>query len=221
MSKDHTFVQLDDIHSADEFMQKLKLVKNENTSYTSNASIPMYIKYNYFHDLWEDLMIDTGFINIKGLYTSEKFAQQKVTIKFDPDHKINKLLTDLLTFINDTYINKMACDTSILQKTPAYYIHFKTHSNCVFLGSKSKNFENVNITSMSQLRQMYYSNITDCRLIIKPRILKIQEQIIVTMRIMRSEFKYSNAHVQSEITKKTNKMVIINDNVDNSNNIKI
>lgn len=191
------------------------------------------IRYNYFHDFWDDLVVDTGFINIKGMFVNGAFVNgDTVAIIFEPDHKINQVLTKVMNharenmdkIISNYNPHNNGKDGTInvieTQKTPRYHIKFgKKNNNCIFLGSKTKNFENTNITNSAQLRKMYYSNITDCRLIIKPKILKFNKHVLITMNITRSEFKYSNACVQSEIDKKTNRIAIINDTSSNSSNI--
>ena len=258
--KEHTYVKLDDIYDIDAFQGRLAIASHTtNTDIThktnpvasgnnlakadgeemfgekpSKKYKPMYyetcanIRYNYFHDFWDDLVVDTGFINIKGMFVNG----DKVTIIFEPDHKINQVLTKVMNYARenmdkiisnyDPHNNGKDGTINVIetQKTPRYHIKFgKKYNNCIFLGSKTKNFENTNITNSAQLRTMYYSNITDCRLIIKPTILKFNKHVLITMNITRSEFKYSNACVQSEIDKKTNRLAIINDTSSNSSNI--
>jgi hypothetical protein len=240
VNKECTFVKLDDIDNIDTFHQKLKLVFN--IGYTNNTKIPkkinshrntdyMNIKYNYFHDLWDDFVLDTGFINMKGLFVSN----DKATIIFDPDHKVSKILTQVLNYVKDNLDNIIShynlkiknddenCTLLIKkQNKPTYYIKFgKKYTNCIFLGSKAKNFENINITEAAQLPKMYYSNITDCRLILKPCISISEDNIWISMNITKSEFKYSSAYVKSELDKNSNKMTIMNNNNHNSCTINI
>lgn len=221
MRKGSTFVKLDDIHNIDTFREKIKL--------EHDCGMDSYIKYNYFHDFWDELIIDTGFMSIESLHCLDP---TKVKIRVSVDHKINKILTQVIDYVKsnlDDPKNKyLPINQSILnyQFCPRFYLKFcdqnlPDKSKCIFLGSKTKNFENTNIIDGNHLKKMYYSNTTECRLVIKPTIVCIQKNRCITMKIIKSEFKYRNSCVKSEFDKKINNTEIISDNVNLSYHINV
>jgi hypothetical protein len=220
MNKVSTYIKLDDIHNIDTFKEKLKLELNDK--------MKAHIKYNYFHDFWDNLVIDTGFISIKSAYACDS---HRLVIRFDEEHKINKILTQVITYVKDNLDNLngkyLPVNQSFMmcQNNPRFYVKPRIgQSNCVFLGSKTKNFKNIKIVCVDELKKMCYSNITECRFIIKPTIVNMpnpKKNMCMSMIIVKSEFKYNNSCVKSEFDKRTNNVEIISDNVNLSYNITV
>jgi hypothetical protein len=182
------------------------------------------VEYNYFNDVWAELFIETDFEPVKWLGAT-KFSPGKVTIGFDKDNKLIKELQKLLIILKLYVKNNVdkpnwgPKDHMIeSQNYPKLFV-CKTHDHeaidnimssylfgdVVFLGSKSKDYENINLYKYSDLMEHYIKDLTSVKLVVNPSLFAFKNtgkkinNISFRSSIVRSEYKYTKSHYKSPL----------------------
>lgn len=225
-----TYVKLTDLNtSKDRF--KLKFQNRD-----------VKILYNYFNDFWEELCIDTWFNKIDKL--NGKY--DTTTITFTDDTKLMIKLTEVLKVVkelideSELYIPTNNNNSMLGKQNKPKFTVCKQNNNGrltnkhIFLGSKSKNYENTELKTLEELKNLYFDRITSVRMFIKPKlfvrksyVVKInginRSDVVISFNPFYTEYKYTKSGFKSPLNEgdQLKETELVNDVVDLSYNITV
>lgn len=226
-----TYVKLTDLNTSEDRF-KLKYHHDNVT-----------ILYNYFNDFWEELCIDTWFTKIDTLNVNFNKAHLIFTDETKLMQKFKEILAVVKTKLDaDGLYIPTTHDESMLgkQKNPKFVACKnndvgKLSNTQIFLGSKTKDYENTTLTTLEGLKELYFNRITSARMFVKPELFvrkhcpkkKInginKQDILISFNPFYIEYKYTKSGFKSPLNEgnQLTQTELVNDAVDLSYNITV
>lgn len=211
-----------------------------------NDKVKIY--YNYFNDYWDELCIDTWFLKLKHLqrkmnsWGHGEFSYNdpdQVLAIFDDDCKFMVEMKKLLEVVKKKIgsINGLLPATHKqcvmkLQETPKIKVvnGKRIQGKQIFLGSKTKNYENTELKSSKDIFTKYFADITSCRMFIKPNVFIMptytgssDKSTCMLFKPFYTEYKYTKSSFKSPLNEggKLVETELIDDSVDLTYNITV